>query len=238
MRKARRNDDSIPVVILNRLASRGSAYGSARSLLCAQRVVESSVGLKEIHAMSRCSSELRLFWLSLIVVTFVAGCVDGDAHPLMDASTPSGSGGSAAGSGGMPATNDGSGGAALGDKDAGLVGPSWSADVYPLLVAGCGGCHGEPSDEDAGIVVGRPGGPVESTGDAPGKFAVADSHLAYEAARPFSNPGDAKHSNLYIKISEDSPSTGGTRMPPALRQWDQASIDLVAAWIDAGAVED
>ena len=97
--------------------------------------------------MSRCSSELRLFWLSLIVVTFVAGCVDGDAHPLMDASTPSGSGGSAAGSGGMPATNDGSGGAALGDKDAGLVGPSWSADVYPLLVAGCGGCHGDEAEK-------------------------------------------------------------------------------------------
>ena len=50
------------------------------------------------------------------------------------------------------------------DEDAGGGGPSWSDDVHPALVAGCGGCHGEPSDNDGGgIVIGRPGGPGEGT---------------------------------------------------------------------------
>lgn len=123
------------------------------------------------------------------------------------------------------------------DEDAGGGGPSWSDEVHPALVAGCGGCHGDPSDDDAGIVIGRPGGPGEGTGDAPGKFAVTDSHAAYENLLPFAVPGDPEHSNLYIKISQDSPSTGGTRMPPALRQWDDPDIQLVRDWIAAGALE-
>jgi hypothetical protein len=195
------------------------------------------------------------------------GCGDDDSgqeHGGSDASVPDGGGGgspaahdagrdaSTGGSGGkladasMPHDAGGGGGsggsthhdAGSGDEDAGPTGPSWSAEVHPTLVSGCGGCHGDPSDNDGGLVIGRPGGPGEGTGDAPGKFAVSDAHDAYHAIRPFVIPSDPDHSNLYIKISQDSPSTGGQRMPPALRQWDDASIQLVRDWIAAGALED
>ena len=206
--------------------------------------------------MLSCNAFASSCWLSLTLLTLAYGCKDEAQPKYVDASMgPSGSGGkqsSHGGSGGSTtggSTAMGSGGqdygggvldSGSGGADAAVMGPSWVADVYPALIAGCGGCHGDPIDNDGGVVIGIPGipgGPGEATGDGPGKFAVSDAHAAYEAVRPFAIPGDATHSILYIKISQDSPSTGGMRMPPALRQWDQASIDLVSAWIEAGAVE-
>jgi hypothetical protein len=200
-------------------------------------------------------------WLAAGLLVAALGCGDDD-DSAADAGN-SGSGGTPATDAGSDAGKGGSGGtladastpppdsgheqpdASTGhdagqhdDEDAGGGGPSWSEEVHPALVAGCGGCHGEPSDNDGGgIVIGRPGGPGEGTGDAPGKFAVMDAHDAYEAILPFAVPGDPAHSNLYIKISQDMPSTGGQRMPPALRQWDDPDIQLVRDWIAAGARE-
>jgi len=121
------------------------------------------------------------------------------------------------------------------------VGPSWEQEIHPRLVQSCGGCHGTPvAIGDAGIDAGptRPGFPGgEATGDAPGKFAVDDAAEAYAALLPFVFPGKPDQSNLYIKISQDTPSTGGQRMPPALRQWDDESIALLQSWISSGALE-
>ena len=196
--------------------------------------------------MLSCKTYVKSGWLALTIVTAAIGCIDDDPVENQDAAVAQASGG-VQDDGSMPSktgghSDSGSGGvsaedATVGDVDAAVVGPRWSTDIHPLLVASCGGCHGEPNNSDAGVVIGRPGLPGETTGDGPGKFAVDDAHVGYEAIRPFAIPGDAAHSMLYIKISEDSPTTGGDRMPPTLRQWDQASIDLVAAWIDAGAVE-
>jgi hypothetical protein len=156
----------------------------------------------------------------------------GSGGTTADASTPPDSGN------GQPDASSGHDAGEHADEDAGgSGGPSWTDEVHPALVAGCGGCHGEPSDADGGVVIGRPGGPGEETGDAPGKFAVMDAHDAYQAVLPFAVPGSPEHSNLYIKISQDTPSTGGQRMPPALRQWDDPDIQLVRDWIAAGALE-
>lgn len=133
----------------------------------------------------------------------------------------------------------GSGDQAGSDEDAGSgsmsgdVGPSWANDVHPALVGSCSGCHAL----NGGGGPPRPGGPGEGGGDAPGKFAVDDAHAAFMATATLVFPGDPSKSSLYIKISEDMPSNGGQRMPPALRQWDDASIQLVHDWIAAGAKE-
>jgi hypothetical protein len=123
-----------------------------------------------------------------------------------------------------------------GSPDAG--GPRWTLDIYPRLVDSCGNCHGlaGSGDDAGGPRPGLPGLPgVEGGSDAPGKFAVDDAAAAYAAVRPYLSPGAPEQSILYIKISEDAPTTGGQRMPPALRQWDDESIAAVHDWIAAGA---
>jgi len=125
--------------------------------------------------------------------------------------------------GGPGPTDDADGGAAL----------SFADDIQPLLVGGCGNCHGSQAPSGPP----RPGGPGEGSAAAPGKFAVDDELAAYAAVLPYVVAGDPDASALYIKISQDAPSTGGGRMPPALRQWDDASIAAVHDWIASGAPE-
>jgi hypothetical protein len=121
------------------------------------------------------------------------------------------------------------------DDDAGpdTGGPTWSADIHPMLVGSCGNCHANRG----GGGPPRPGGPGEGSNDAPGKFAVDDPHTAYLGLAAYVVARDADRSVLYIKISEDMPSTGGQRMPPALRQLEDSTIALVKSWIAAGALE-
>jgi len=149
-------------------------------------------------------------------------------------------GSAAAGRGGMAGKDGAGAGGSAGDDagaDAGApggggAGLTFEADIYPLLVGSCGSCHGSSSGGPP-----RPGGPGEGGSNAPGKFAVDDEAASYTAAMPYVVAGDAEASALFIKVNEDMPSTGGARMPPALRQWDDASINALRDWIDQGAVE-
>jgi hypothetical protein len=165
--------------------------------------------------------------------------IDGDGAAGQVAAGSGGSTGSAGTSGPIAGSGDqaGSGGDSAGSGAmTGGGGPSWTNDVHPALVGGCNGCHADSSSGPSGPP--RPGLPgMEGGANAPGKFAVDDAHAAFMAVAPLVVAGDAGKSSLYIKISEDMPSNGGQRMPPALRQWDDASIQLVHDWIAAGAKE-
>jgi len=132
--------------------------------------------------------------------------------------------------GGAAAASAGEDGASSGTGDA----PSWSAQIHPLLMGSCAGCH-------AREVMGgppRPGGPGEGGQNGPGKFAADDAAAAYAALGPYVVAGKPNTSVLYIKVSEDEPSSGGQRMPPALRQLEDAKIQAIHDWIAAGAKQD
>ena len=169
----------------------------------------------------------RLIAALLLLLTGCGSSSDENQDTAQDGGSAGSAGSTPAGSGDQA----GSGSLASGD------GPSWSNDVHAALVGGCGNCHGMSSGGASGPP--RPGLPgVEGGGtNAPGKFALEDAHDAYVATMTLVVAGDPAKSSLYIKISEDMPSNGGQRMPPALRQWDDASIALVHDWIAAGAHE-
>ncbi|APR78279.1 Hypothetical protein A7982_03626 [Minicystis rosea] len=49
-------------------------------------------------------------------------------------------------------------------------------------------------------------------------------------------PGDPEHSLLYLKVSMATPPCGN-RMPPSDTHLDASQIELIRAWIEAGAPE-
>lgn len=161
---------------------------------------------------------------------------DDGGGPNVDAGESSaGSGGSGSGHGGHAQAGSGAGtGGADGSAGsgpppaAGGTGEGFAQNIHPMLVMTCSSCH-------AGMGTG--GAITPHQGSGPGEFAVDDVESAYEVALKYVVPGSPEASKLYIKISQDMPSTGGQRMPPLLPMPEQ-QIELVRAWIAAGAPPD
>ncbi|PJA73322.1 hypothetical protein CO151_13880 [bacterium CG_4_9_14_3_um_filter_65_15] len=96
---------------------------------------------------------------------------------------------------------------------------SFAADIQPIFNANCIGCHGAGGNGGLDLRDGS------SYGNLVGVEAMGYSLLRVEA-------GSSETSVLYLKLM-GAPVTG-TRMPVG-GTLEQATIDLVADWIDQGA---
>ena len=90
------------------------------------------------------------------------------------------------------------------------------AEVAPLLARRCHACHG-PADAASGLRLDRRDGVM--TGGDSGVAAVA--------------PGDAAASALVARVTSTEPEE---RMPPDGPPLSAAEVELLRAWIDAGAI--
>jgi hypothetical protein len=112
-----------------------------------------------------------------------------------------------------------------GTPDSGMMdAPSWSEDVYPILMSRCAGCHGAAG----GLALG--GGAAAAYDQLVDVDARADCEPMVRIA-----PGDPDQSVLFRKISG---ATCGPRMPAGGAPLDAAQIETIRAWIAAGAMED
>ena len=97
------------------------------------------------------------------------------------------------------------------DQDGPNAPPYYALDIQPIFQAeGCEGCHAFMSNY-TGVLGKQAGG------------------------KPLVKPNDAAGSFLPEKI-DDNPSSG-SRMPNGGSRMDQAKIDLIVEWINAGALE-
>lgn len=117
----------------------------------------------------------------------------------------------------------------LGACQSNVVGPSdeaptatatFAADVQPLFVRSCTGCHG--AEATSGVDLSTHAATLASVGTQYGEAIV--------------RPGDAANSPLVDKI-EAAPRFGA-RMPQGMGPLTGAEIARVRAWIDAGALDD
>jgi hypothetical protein len=116
--------------------------------------------------------------------------------------------------------------------------PTFSRDVVPLLQGSCGfgsGCHGTA----------QPAGFVELTlgsGDAASLLARLKAKSVREPSLSLVEPGNPSGSFLLRKVTGDfaglpcGPSACGERMPQRSTPLPQEALDLLAQWIQQGAV--
>ncbi|HEY0137235.1 MAG TPA: hypothetical protein VGB85_24295 [Nannocystis sp.] len=110
------------------------------------------------------------------------------------------------------------------DTTTGMAGPSWAVDVYPVLnpPVMCD-CH-TPGSGNLKL-----GDPETAYMNLVGVPAAKGTLLRVE-------PGDASKSFLWHKINGTQADVGGgSKMPLGAPDLPQETIDLIAAWIDAGA---
>lgn len=97
------------------------------------------------------------------------------------------------------------------------------ADVMPVFVARCGGCHQREGGNDNAV---RNGRYFEEKGDVLGLVGT------------FIQAGDSENSGIMGVLSGDTPvGQGPTPMPPMGEGPTQAELDTVATWIDEGALD-
>lgn len=108
----------------------------------------------------------------------------------------------------------------------------WDQDflqVAQIMRATCavGGCHGEPSSASTDLGFG-------ANMDELTLEAIIDVFDSYEGGQgPLVDPGNPEGSSLYVTLTLDDPVL---RMPQApLNPLPEAQIELVRAWIEAGA---
>jgi hypothetical protein len=111
----------------------------------------------------------------------------------------------------------------------GAPAPTFSADIEPIFARNCttAGCHAPPVE--AGLDL--------SPGVAWGQLVDVPSTQAPTMARVV--PGDAEASYLYRKLANTHVEAGGsgTLMPPGFGLANN-EVAIVAAWIEAGALDD
>jgi hypothetical protein len=101
--------------------------------------------------------------------------------------------------------------------------PTLSGDVQPILTASCAtsGCH------DGSVV------PNLSDGETHGATVGVAGGQSSDA---FVTAGDADASYLIAKV--EGTQAAGSQMPLGASALDQADIDVIREWIDAGAADD
>ncbi len=102
--------------------------------------------------------------------------------------------------------------------------PTWDADIYPILLATCDGCH----------VNGAVSGGLNL--DAYTSIFAIDP----ETGLQYIESGDVAASYLFLKLTGDQATVvggDGVQMPQGLPALPPAEIDLFRAWIEAGAPE-
>lgn len=181
----------------------------------------------------------RLVMSACVVVLAMTGCGDDgdDGMTPTDAGmggVDSGGGGDTDAGGGETdagmAMDDAGGGdtdagggdtdAGGGDTDAGGGAATWT-QVYAILAGSCSPCH---------------------TGGASGGLAMPNAATAYDnlvnvpsaCDRDRVEPGDSAASHLYVKLT--APDCGA-QMPLGRSPLSEEDIATIAAWIDAGAME-
>ena len=112
--------------------------------------------------------------------------------------------------------------------------PDWGF-VSATLAANCAPCHtsdpGYPSAD-----------PMMELGDADAAYDVLVDHPAAETGGALDrvDPGDSENSYIIHKLRGTHSEVGGSgeRMPQGGPYLDDATIDAIAGWIDAGASEE
>lgn len=114
-----------------------------------------------------------------------------------------------------------------GDGQVGTV--SLANDIQPIFTARCAGCHRDGSTtSNSGIAVRLVEGQSRST--LVNQASVLDPSLTQVI------PGDSTNSLLFQKVASDAPPVG-LRMPRNSSALEQGQIDLIATWIDEGALD-
>ena len=115
--------------------------------------------------------------------------------------------------------------------------PTFSADILPAIQPSCGAatttCHGGPAANghvDYSTSISRTARNVydDLVGAAPANAPAGYLRVA---------PGDASHSWIVAKVSQDQPggSGYGARMPLGRSNLCQPTVDALVAWIAGGA---
>ncbi|HEX8435366.1 hypothetical protein [Archangium sp.] len=116
--------------------------------------------------------------------------------------------------------------------------PTFSRDVVPLLQGSCGfgsGCHG--TVQPAGFVQLTTGAE-----DAAALLTRLKAKSVREPSLPLVDPGNPSGSFLLRKVTGDfaglpcGPSACGERMPQRSPPLPQETLDVLARWIQQGAV--
>jgi hypothetical protein len=110
---------------------------------------------------------------------------------------------------------------------------TWSGDVQPLLSASCSGCHGGSSTPQyAGF--------KNIQDPALGYANIVNQPSVELPTMDRIEPGNHLQSYLWRKIDGSHLAAGGSgvRMPQFGPYFNQAQLDGVASWIDAGAPND
>lgn len=104
---------------------------------------------------------------------------------------------------------------------AGCAAPTWDADVGPLLVGECSGCHGGAEPEAGFVLEGR-----DDIVDVP----------ATQADMLLVTPGDSLDSYLWHKLANTQAIAGGSGSAmPQGQVLDDLDVELVGDWIEGGA---
>jgi mono/diheme cytochrome c family protein len=141
-----------------------------------------------------------------------------DAGPIADGGTVTIDGGSVTTDAGNMPTDAGT-----------ITGPSWSAEVYPLISSNCSPCHTE-----------RASGALDMSSATAAYADLVDVDAAGPACGSGSRvrvvPGDAAGSLLYQKVAGTHDC--GSQMPLAAPALSDGQIATIGDWIDAGASDD
>jgi hypothetical protein len=108
-------------------------------------------------------------------------------------------------------------------------GVSFAADIQPIFTASCAltNCHVGPN----------PAGPGLNLSEGQTRSTTVDIPSSQVTRLLLIEPGNADSSYLIIKLDGNQSTVGGFggTMPINANPLDQATIDLIRAWIDAGA---
>jgi hypothetical protein len=137
--------------------------------------------------------------------------------------------GAAASSGSGAAESSGSG---VADSTGTEVELHFAADVWPILDGACY-CHISPPPGAGGPVTDFFMGPGVEQG-----YAAIVNQPSSEASLDFVEPGSSADSYLYLKITNDFASVGGSGdIMPLGGTLSADELATIASWIDGGALE-
>lgn len=106
---------------------------------------------------------------------------------------------------------------------------SLANDIQPIFTSRCSGCHRDGSStSNGGIAIRLVEGRSRAT--------LVNQASALDPLWIQVIPGDATNSLLIQKLTSDTPPVG-QRMPRNSSPLEQAQIDLIATWINEGALD-